>query len=379
MLWRLLRSFLFRFDPEQVHDLAERALGLVPPWAARQVRPRAQPSLRVNCLGLELESPLGLAAGFDKGAVNASGLFALGFGHVEIGTVTPRPQSGNPRPRLFRLPQHRALVNRMGFNNDGAEAVAERLASLPAGARLGVIGVNVGKNKDTPNERAEDDYVACIDRLQAYADYLVVNLSSPNTPGLRALQDRQPLERLLQACIGKTRPARKPLLVKLAPDLTPEALDEAVDVALAAGAGGIIATNTTIQRPGVQGHPLARQAGGLSGAPLEPMATAAVRRAYARVGGKIPIIGVGGVMSADDAYAKIRAGASLVQVYTGFIYGGPGFARDVLRRLPELLARDGFSCIADAVGADHRAPFHGSRIRGPALSLPGGGAPPPGR
>jgi dihydroorotate dehydrogenase len=357
MLWRILRSILFRFDPEQAHDLAQRALRLVRPWAARRVRPRPPPSLRVSCLGLELESPLGLAAGFDKGAVNASGLFALGFSHVEIGTVTPRPQPGNPRPRLFRLPEHRALLNRMGFNNDGMEAVAQRLAGLPAGARLGVIGINVGKNKDTPNERAEDDYVACIDRLQPHADYLVVNLSSPNTPGLRALQDREPLERLLRACVARTRPARLALLVKLAPDLSPEALDEAVDVALAAGADGIIATNTTIQRPGsVERHPLAREAGGLSGAPLEPMATAAVRRVYARAGGKMPIVGVGGVMSAEDVYSKIRAGASLVQVYTGFIYGGPGFVRDVLRRLPALLARDGFSRVADAVGADHRPP-----------------------
>ncbi len=355
MLWRLLRSVLFWFDAECVHGLAQRALKLVGPRLARRVRPRAAPSLRIACLGLDLESPLGLAAGFDKGAVNASGLFALGFSHVEIGTVTPRPQSGNPRPRLFRLPEHRALVNRMGFNNDGAEAVAERLASLSAAARLGAIGVNVGKNKDTPNERAEDDYVACIDRLQAHADYLVVNLSSPNTPGLRALQDREPLERLLRACVSRTRPARKPLLVKLAPDLSPEALDEAVDVAVATGASGIITTNTTIQRPGsVQDHPEAREAGGLSGAPLEPMATAAVRRAYARVGGKLPIIGVGGVMSAEDAYAKIRAGAALVQVYTGFIYGGPNFVRSVLRRLAELLARDGFSRVEDAVGADHR-------------------------
>ncbi len=355
MLWRLLRSVLFRFDPERVHDLAVRALRLVRPWAARRVRPRSPPSLETSCLGIELENPLGLAAGFDKGEVNASGLFALGFGHVEIGTITPRPQVGNPRPRLFRLPEHRALLNRMGFNNDGAEVVAQRLANLAPGARLGAMGVNVGKNKDTPNERAEEDYVACIDRLQPYADYLVVNLSSPNTPGLRALQDREPLERLLRACIARTRPARRPLLVKLAPDLAPEALDEAVDVALAAGAGGIIATNTTVQRPGdVERHPLAREAGGLSGAPLEPISTAAVRRVYARTRGRIPVIGVGGVMSVEDVYAKIRAGASLVQVYTGLIYGGPGFVRRVLRRLPALLLRDGFARVSDAVGADHR-------------------------
>jgi dihydroorotate dehydrogenase len=309
----------------------------------------------VSCLGLEFESPLGLAAGFDKGELAAAGLFALGFGHVEVGTITPRPQVGNPRPRLFRLPEHRALVNRMGFNNEGAEACAARLAALPREARLGVVGVNVGKNKDTPNERAVEDYLACIDRLHPHADYLVVNLSSPNTPGLRDLQDRGPLERLLSACVARTRPLGKPLLVKLAPDLSPEALDEAVDVAVAAGAAGIVATNTTIQRPGpVAGHRRAGEAGGLSGAPLEPLATAALRRAYSRARGRIPIVGVGGVMDAEGAYARIRAGASLVQVYTGLVYGGPGFPRRLLSRLAALLARDGFSRVADAAGADHR-------------------------
>jgi dihydroorotate dehydrogenase len=357
MLWRLLRSLLFRFDPETVHDLAELGLGLVRPPVARWLRPRPVAALQTRCLGLALESPLGLAAGFDKGAVNAAGLFALGFSHLEIGTVTPRPQPGNPRPRLFRLPEHRALLNRMGFNSEGAEVVAGRLAALPPSARLGAIGINVGKNKDTPNDRAEEDYLACIERLHPFADYLVVNLSSPNTPGLRALQDRQPLERLLGACLVRTRAAGKPLLVKLAPDLSPEALDEAVDVALATGVDGIISTNTTIQRPGgVQSHPLAGEAGGLSGSPLEPMATAAVRRVYARAKGTLPIIGVGGVMTAEDVYAKIRAGASLVQVYTGFIYGGPFFVRDALDRLAELLERDGFAHVGEAVGADHREP-----------------------
>ncbi len=356
MLWRLLRPLLFLVDPERVHHLAQRVLRLLGrPALARRLRPRARPSLAVSCLGLELENPLGLAAGFDKGEVTASGVFALGFGHAEVGTITPRPQAGNPRPRLFRLPEHRALLNRMGFNNEGAEACAARLAALPREARLGILGVNVGKNKDTPNERAEEDYLACIDRLHPHADYLVVNLSSPNTPGLRDLQDRGPLQRLLSACAARTRPLGKPLLVKLAPDLSPEALDEAVDVAVAAGAAGVVATNTTIQRPGaVASHRLAGEPGGLSGAPLEPLATAAVRRAYARARGRIPIVGVGGVMDAAGAYAKIRAGASLVQVYTGLVYGGPAFARHLLAGLAELLARDGFSRVADAVGADHR-------------------------
>jgi dihydroorotate dehydrogenase len=356
MPWRLLRPLLFLFDPERAHRLAQRVLALLGrPALARRLRPRSRPSLAVSCLGLEFENPLGLAAGFDKGELTSPGVFALGFGHAEVGTITPRPQAGNPRPRLFRLAEQRALLNRMGFNNEGAEACAAKLAALPQAARLGVLGVNVGKNKDTPNERAEEDYLACIDRLHPHADYLVVNLSSPNTPGLRELQDRGPLERLLTACTARTQPLGKPLLVKLAPDLSAEALDEAVDVAVAAGAAGIVATNTTIQRPGaVANHRLAAEAGGLSGAPLEALATAAVRRVFARARGRIPIVGVGGIMDAEGAYAKIRAGASLVQAYTGLVYGGPGFASRLLSGLARLLARDGFSRVSDAVGADHR-------------------------
>jgi len=357
VFWRLFRSILFLFDPERVHALAVfflRLVGRSP--ALRRLRPRPPRSLAVRCLGLELDSPLGIAAGFDKGEGIASGLYALGFGHVEVGTITPRPQAGNPRPRLFRLPAHRALINRMGFNNEGADACAARLAAMPRAARPRVLGINVGKNKDTPNERAVDDYLACIDRLGGLADYLVVNLSSPNTPGLRALQARGPLESLLSACVERVRPLGKPLLVKLAPDLTPEALDEAVDVSVAAGAAGIIATNTTVERPlAVAGDPLAKEAGGLSGAPLAPLALAALRRCYARAQGRLPIVGVGGVMDASDVYARIRAGATLVQVYTGFIYGGPLLARRVTTELARLLARDGFSSPAEAVGAEHRS------------------------
>jgi dihydroorotate dehydrogenase len=285
----------------------------------------------------------------------APGLFALGFSHVEIGTITPRPQAGNPRPRLFRLPEHRALVNRMGFNNDGAEACARRLAALATADRPGVLGVNVGKNKETANERAEDDYLACIDRLHPYADYLVVNISSPNTPGLRELQQRDALERLLRACVERATslPVPKPLLVKLAPDLSESALDEAVDVALSVGASGIVATNTTIQRPGVvASHPRAVEAGGLSGAPLEPLAASALRRVYSRAGTRIPIVGVGGIMSAEDVYLRVRSGAVLVQAYTGFVYGGPALVPRVLSGLQRLLERDGFSKLSDAIGID---------------------------
>jgi dihydroorotate dehydrogenase len=328
-------------------------MGRRPP--ARRARPRAAPSLEVETLGLRFEHPLGLAAGFDKGEVIAPGLFALGFSHVEIGTITPRPQPGNDRPRLFRLPEHQAILNRMGFNNDGAEACAARLEALPRAQRGGVVGVNVGRNKTTPNERAADDYLACIDRLHAYADYLVVNISSPNTPGLRQLQERGALESLLGACAERARrlPVPKPLLVKLAPDLADEALDEAADVALAVGAAGIVATNTTLQRPGaVAAHARAAEAGGLSGAPLGPLALRALRRVRGRVGDRIPIVGVGGIMNGADAYERIRSGATLVQVYTGYIYGGPGFVGGVLRDLERLLRRDGYSRLSDAIGAD---------------------------
>jgi dihydroorotate dehydrogenase len=355
MAWGAARKLLFHLDPERAHGLAAgalRAMGGV----ASALRPRPDDSLRVKCLGLDFESPLGMAAGFDKGEVLVRGLHALGFGHVEVGTITPRPQAGNPRPRLFRLPEHRALLNRMGFNNQGMAACGERLARLPRVGR-GIVGVNVGKNKDTPNERASEDYLAAIDSLHPWADYLVVNLSSPNTPGLRALQERAPLEALLGACVDRARPLGKPLLVKLAPDLAPEALDEAVDVAVACGASGVIATNTTIQRPGaVASHPRAAEAGGLSGAPLAPLSLFALRRAHARAAGRIPIIGVGGIMDAADAYARVRAGASLVQVYTGFVYGGPAFPRRILEEMPELLRRDGFGSVAEAVGTERPAP-----------------------
>ena len=368
MLWPALRSALFRLDPERAHGLAAAALRAVPAGVARALRPAAPAALRVRCLGLDFASPIGLAAGFDKGEVLVPGLFALGFSHVEIGTITPRPQPGNDPPRLFRLPEHRALVNRMGFNNAGAEACAARLAAVAPRARLGVVGVNVGKNKITPNEQAEADYLACIDRVYPFADYLVVNISSPNTPGLRQLQEGAALERLLRACVARLRERApgKPLLVKLAPDLDDAAVDEAVDVAVAAGATGVVATNTTISRGGVAGHPRAGEAGGLSGAPLERRATEVVRRCHARAAGRLTIVGCGGVLSPEDAYRKIRAGASLVQVYTGLIYGGPAFVRRLHAGLLELLARDGFRSVAEAVGSDHGRPSEQHPVTGVA-------------
>jgi dihydroorotate dehydrogenase len=349
MAWGTARKLLFHLDPERAHALAAGALRVLGAVGSA-VRPHPDPSLRVRCMGLDFDSPLGMAAGFDKGEVLVRGLHALGFSHVEVGTITPRPQAGNPQPRLFRLPEHRALINRMGFNNQGVEACGHRLSGLPREGR-GIVGVNVGKNKDTPNERAVDDYLAAIDGLHSWADYLVVNLSSPNTPGLRELQERGPLERLLGACVDRARPHGKPLLVKLAPDLAPEALDEAVDVAVGCGASGIIATNTTVQRPGaVAEHLRAKETGGLSGAPLAPLALASLRRAYARAAGRMPIIGVGGIMDAADAYARIRAGAALVQVYTGLVYGGPAMPRRVLEELPALMIKDGYATIEEATG-----------------------------
>jgi len=368
MLWPALRWSLFRLDPEQAHAVAAAGLRAIPLPVARALRPTAPAAVRTRCLGLDLDGPIGLAAGFDKGEVFLPGLYAMGFSHVEIGTITPRPQSGNERPRAFRLVEHKALINRMGFNNDGAEACARRLEALPAAARLAPVGVNVGKNKTTPNEEAAADYLACIDRLHAVADYLVVNISSPNTPGLRALQDADKLAALLAACVARVRERApgKALLVKLAADLPAPALDEAVDVALSAGVAGLVISNTTISRAGVERHPRATEAGGLSGAPLSAAATAAVRRCAARVAGRAVIVGSGGVMNAEDAYAKLRAGASLVQVYTGFIYGGPTFVADLNRGIARLLERDGFSTLSEAIGADLRAP------QGPAPGVSSG-------
>ncbi len=281
-------------------------------------------------------------------------LLGLGFSHLEIGTITPRPQPGNDRPRLFRLPRHRALINRMGFNNQGAAACAARLAALDPAARTGLVGINVGKNKVTPNDQAVDDYLACIEALHAQADYVVVNISSPNTPGLRQLQERDALDRLLRACVARLAELSpgKGLVVKLSPDLEPEALDEAVDVAIAAGVAAIAATNTTLSRQGIEDDPRAGEAGGLSGAPLTVRSTEVIRRVAARAAGRVPVIGSGGVMSAEDAWAKLRAGATLVQVYTGFVYGGPGFPSQLNRDLCLLMERDGFRSVGEAIGAD---------------------------
>jgi len=359
---RLIRPLLYRFDAERVHHAVFAGLELVQaiPGASRAVRALVQPRdprLLTEVLGLTFPSPVGLAAGFDKDARGYEILGAMGFGFVEVGTVTGQAQPGNPRPRLFRLPRDRALINRMGFNSRGAEAAASRLATR----RDTVVGVNIGKTKAVPAERAIEDYVHSTRLLAPHADYLVVNVSSPNTPGLRDLQAVSALEPLLVAVraeADRARPLdRVPLLVKLAPDLADADLDAVADLALGLELDGIIATNTTIARAGLRSASddvTACGAGGLSGAPLRPRALAVLARLRARVGARLTLIGVGGIETPEDAWARIRAGASLVQVYTGFIYEGPLLARRLALGLGALATRDGFARVQDAVGVDAR-------------------------
>ncbi len=325
-----LRRVLFRLDPERVHDatlrLAQLA-GAVPPIGALARRwwgPAADP---VDVFGCRFPNRLGIAAGFDKDAIAWRGLSRLGIGHVEVGTVTPQPQAGNPKPRVFRLPEDRALINRMGFPSRGADYVARRLA----GRRVGdtILGVNIGKAAPTPLERAEDDYVSLLDRFVPLADYITVNVSSPNTPGLRTLQSARRLEDLMGVLVRHRNELtpRRPLLVKLAPDLPPEELAETIEAVLTAGIDGIVATNTSTARPGLS-SPRSAEPGGLSGAPLGGKGLAVVEEIARRTAGKVPIIASGGVMGFADAQARLEAGATLVQIYTGLIYGGPRSLRE---------------------------------------------------
>jgi dihydroorotate dehydrogenase len=347
LMYPLLRPALFRLAPETAHRLAVRALGIM---SGTAVPPH--PALAQRLWSLDFPNPVGLAAGFDKNAECYRGALGLGFGFVEIGSVTPRPQAGNPKPRLFRLPADRAVINRMGFNNDGMEAVAARLAGRDR-AR-GIVGVNLGKNKETVDAAA--DYELGVARLGDLADYLVINVSSPNTPGLRALQGKEPLAALIQ----RTRAARDllrtkpPLLLKIAPDLTEDDQRDIAEVALTEGLDGLIISNTTIARPALQEAATAKETGGLSGAPLFGPATVLLGRMYGLTQGRLPLIGVGGISSAREAYAKIRAGASLVQIYSALVYEGPHLAARIAAELPALLAADGFAHVRDAIGADHR-------------------------
>ncbi|MEW6420530.1 MAG: quinone-dependent dihydroorotate dehydrogenase [Deinococcota bacterium] len=360
MYRRLLKPALFRLDAEDAHHLTLRALELasrVPAWPglARSLTAPADPRLMQTLWGQPFSSPLGLAAGLDKNGEAVPAFGALGFGFVEVGTVTPQAQPGNERPRLFRLPSDEALINRMGFNNAGAEALRARLAALPA--RPVPVWVNIGKNKVTPNEEAVQDYRKAVRVLQDVADAFVVNVSSPNTPGLRALQAAGDLAALVRAVLdeveaGRVRTLnRPPVLVKLAPDLHPEDLRASVQAMLDVGVDGLILGNTTLSREGLT-HPNREQAGGLSGRPLAQRSTELIRTAARLTRGQVPLVGVGGVFTAEDAYAKIRAGARLVELYTALIYGGPGLPVRLNRGLARLLARDGFGNVAEAVGVD---------------------------
>ena len=345
-MYGLARPFLFGLDPERAHALGLSALesayrcGLNPLLAARP-----QP-LPTKVLGLAFPNPVGLAAGLDKNGAHIDALLSLGFGFVEVGTVTPKPQPGNPKPRMFRLPQHRAIINRLGFNNDGVDALVRNVER--AQRKGGLLGINIGRNKDTPNETAESDYLFCLERVYPLADYITVNISSPNTAGLRELQEEQALRRLVsilreaQERLGAQHGKRVPMLVKVAPDLSDDDIDAAGRVLGDLQVDGVIATNTTVSRIAVQEHPLARAAGGLSGAPLMDKSTAVLRMLRTRLPEAIPLIGVGGIMTGADAAKKMAAGASLVQLYTGLIYRGPalvGECVDAMRRRKEAPSR----------------------------------------
>jgi dihydroorotate dehydrogenase len=325
------------------------AAGLVPAASGAD-----DPILATRLWGLDFPNPVGLAAGFDKDAAVYRAMLRFGFGFVEIGSVTPRPQPGNPRPRLFRLPEEGAVINRLGFNSAGHAVVAANLAGRAA-LRRGIVGVNLGKNRDSAE--AEVDYAAGVAALGPHADYLVINVSSPNTPGLRALQEPAALRRLIDAVAAARQqalPARPPpLLLKIAPDLTAADRQDIAEVALAGGIDGLIVSNTTIARPAGLCGRHERERGGLSGRPLFVTSTELLRDMYRLTGGRLPLVGVGGIASGSNAYAKIRAGASLVQLYTALIYQGPGLVGRLKRELAAYLRADGFRSLGEAVGADH--------------------------
>ncbi|MDB5397716.1 MAG: hypothetical protein JWM91_5222 [Rhodospirillales bacterium] len=308
------------------------------------------PILAIRRFGLQFSNPVGLAAGFDKNAEVPEAALRLGFGLTEFGTVTPRPQPGNPKPRIFRLPAQQAVINRLGFNNEGLDVAARRAEALQKRGD-GIIGGNIGKNKDSTDAVA--DYVTGAARLSPLVDYLTVNVSSPNTPGLRALQGRAALTELLSA-VQAARRAPVPILVKIAPDLTEDDLEDIIRAVIDTQVAGIIISNTTIERPAGLPPVLASEAGGLSGVPLFAPSTEMLRRAYRLAGDTIPLVGVGGIANADDAYAKIRAGASLVQLYTALVYQGPGLVRRIKAGLAARLRADGFARLEDAIGVDSR-------------------------
>ncbi len=342
MFYQLFRPLLFLSDAERAHQLSLSALRMLRLPDAKL----SDPILSQELFGLHFPNPVGLAPGYDKNAQVAGQIMRLGFGYAEVGTLTPLPQAGNPKPRLFRLVEDQAVVNRMGFNNEGQAAASARLAqnSRP---RAGPLGINIGANKDSVDRIA--DYVTGTRDMAGLADYLTVNISSPNTPGLRALQDKSALDDLL-ARVMAARPAPVPILLKVAPDLTPADIDDIVEISLKHDLAALIVSNTTISRPQLKSAH-AGEAGGLSGAPLRDLAQQRLRDFRVASGGAVPLIGVGGISNAQDAYDRIRAGASLIQIYSALVYHGPGLAKQINDGLVKLLRRDGFTNISDAVGS----------------------------
>jgi dihydroorotate dehydrogenase len=334
MLFSLARAALFKLDPEVAHDLTLKSLRTLGP-AAALLGAGADPGEAREVFGIRFPNPVGLAAGMDKNGEYIDALAALGFGFIEIGTVTPRPQPGNPKPRVFRLVDQQAIINRLGFNNQGLEQL---LRNVERAAYRGVLGINIGKNFDTPIERAAQDYVTCLEAVYAAASYVALNISSPNTRNLRELQAAPMLDELLGTVMAaRARLARggkpKPILVKVAPDLDREQVESIAELVMRHKVDGLIATNTTISRDAIAGHPRASEQGGLSGKPVFAKSTAILAQLHAALGGKVPIIGVGGILSGRDAKAKVDAGAALVQLYTGFIYRGPGLIAEARRAL----------------------------------------------
>jgi dihydroorotate dehydrogenase len=355
---RVIRPALFALDPERAHDLTMAAIRqpLVPHALRLLARTPRRDSLRQEVFGVRFENPVGLAAGLDKQGTAPAAWAALGFGFVEIGTVTPRPQPGNPQPRLFRLPHDLAIINRLGFNSIGADGVARNLAAS-VGSRDVRIGINLGKNRETPNERAADDYLRAVEVLHPFATYFVVNVSSPNTSGLRDLQESRALRVLIEQVVRRVRALSLvtpvPVLVKISPDMAPADLLESVSAAVEGGVAGVIATNTTVARAGLRsGEALASEAGGLSGGPLREPANSACKLLFRHFGSRVPIVGVGGMFNADHVYERIRSGATLVQLYTALIYEGPGAISGIVRGLAERLDRDRISNVREAVGTD---------------------------
>lgn len=346
MIFQLLKPAIFALDPERAHRMTIEALKMAPKLvAARKARPSGK--LATTVAGLAFPNPVGIAAGFDKDGEVPDAVLGLGFGFAEVGSITPKPQDGNPKPRLFRLVEDRAVINRMGFNNRGAEAAARRLAARAG--QPGIVGINIGANKDSEDRIA--DYATMTRVMAPLASYLAVNISSPNTPGLRALQDEAALKDLLDAVLEERGPNGPPVFLKVAPDLTPADVDAIARIAMDRKLDALIVSNTTISRPSMQSHHVG-EAGGLSGAPLKRLALTRLRDFRTATGAQMPLIGVGGISSGEDAWERIRAGASLVQLYSALVYAGPGLVRQITRDLEQLMQRDGFSTIAEAVGSE---------------------------